>query len=220
MALFYTLWGHRTGREAAAKLRRGCKHRSPISQRRNAPAIRVQKRWEVLLHVLSPHSSCSVYCRLPGLRTMSGIYCSHDGRISSHSMIYIHFFCSISLKSENIHKLHRTVSCSPGSRGGKEERCKPGWDTAFLVWIVKEKWSQQGDRLCHLLPFLWSQPRFILEASKVREFKVQKCLSGLTYILPLSNKKKRGGGRNLSFTAKSPTWGIPVILWRWCFYSL
>lgn len=78
--------------------------------------------------------------------------------------------------------------------GKREERCKPGRDTAFLVWIVKEKWSQQGDRLCHLLPFLWSQPRFILEASKVREFKVQKCLSGLTYILPLSNKKKRGGG--------------------------
>lgn len=49
------------------------------------------------------------------------------------------------------------------------------------------------DLLCHLLLFLWSQPRFILEASKVREFKVQKCLSGLTYILPLSNKKKKGG---------------------------
>lgn len=58
-----------------------------------------------------------------------------------------------------------------------------GMESSHCHWCSQ---SYPGDQLSCLLPFLRRWPGFILEVLKVREFKVQKCSSDLTSILPLS----------------------------------
>jgi len=67
--------------------------------------------------------------------------------------------------------------------------------------------SHPRDRLCILLPFLWSSTGFILEALKVR-VQSSKMLIRINIYFAFKLKKKR----DLSFTAKSLILGIPVIL--------